>query len=177
MTSLAQLASLLATLGVEGPKHLLVRNLTQRALQIGEGSQFTVFQEYTMGTEGPDMEKLGDVVVKRVKISRFQLNREENLAANEHYRAHLRSLELEILSLCHPVMKAHRNVVNLLGWRCTSNPLIRAVNCDLTFEKTIILIGEPFYRSYSLKLHCVHWPNSSQGCSMLPLSANATCGL
>ena len=40
-----------------------------------------------MSIESLDVEKLGDVVVKRVKISGFHLNGEEDLAANEHYRA------------------------------------------------------------------------------------------
>jgi len=47
LPTLADFTSLLASHGVEGPRHLRYLNIRDSCLEIGQGSQFSVFQEYS----------------------------------------------------------------------------------------------------------------------------------
>ncbi|TPX22622.1 hypothetical protein DIZ76_014499 [Coccidioides immitis] len=110
MSTLSHFTSILSRTRINGPRHLKQFNLKTRAAKIGTGAQFTVFREYHDdfgGTEG--------LVVKRVNVP---LSRENGVsfAAGEDYRLQLRTLELEVRSLCNPVLRNHRNMVHLVAW-------------------------------------------------------------
>ncbi|EEP77690.1 predicted protein [Uncinocarpus reesii 1704] len=109
MSTVSQFTSILAKTGIHGPRHLRQYNLKTRAVKIGNGAQFTVFREYSdfSGNEG--------LVIKRVNVP---LSREEGVsfASGEDYRLQLRTLELEVRSLCNPMLRNHRNIVQLAAW-------------------------------------------------------------
>ncbi|KAF2489531.1 ankyrin [Lophium mytilinum] len=115
-TSLSTFITILSSLDISGPEHLLIRSLKQRAVKIGQGSQFSVF--FDNSPIGEDDGK-GNItqrkgrVVKRVRISKMALSSEEELGFNEQYLQTLRHLELEVLSLG---LLRHRNIVRLLSW-------------------------------------------------------------
>ncbi|KAH0545481.1 hypothetical protein FGG08_000482 [Glutinoglossum americanum] len=114
MTSLSEFTSLLSRLGVDGPRHFK-NPLRMCGVKVGEGSQFTVFKTRSHDL-GADYGTEGDVVMKRVNITRLEIGRNKNLALNPQYRARMRTLELEVLSLCHPNIRGHRNIVSLVAW-------------------------------------------------------------
>lgn len=103
MTGLSELLALLATLGVEGPNRIKNPDLRYLAHYIGEGSQFTVFRH-----------RHRPIVYKRVNV----LPRDGDVAVDQTYLRSLRHIQLEVLSLCHPHLRGHRNIVKLLTWGC-----------------------------------------------------------
>jgi serine/threonine protein kinase len=113
LSSVSQFASILSQTGIHGPRHLQAHNLTRQAVRIGRGTQFTVFRRL------PDLVigEAEDVVIKRVNVA---LSRDESnaksFAASPEYRQQLRALELELLSLCNPRLRGHRNIVHLVAW-------------------------------------------------------------
>lgn len=107
LTTASQFVALLEKLGVYGPQHLRFGNIDSRGSFKfkAEGSQFEVFEEHARK----------DIVMKRI---RRRLLYPEN-TTDDHdqgFRSHLRTLELEIRSLCHPTLRNHPNIVNLLSW-------------------------------------------------------------
>lgn len=117
LSSLSQFANILARTGIHGPRHLKAVNLKNRAVKIGSGTQFTVFKEISQNSDRPGSGFMGNegLVIKRVKLP---LSREagKSLASGTEYRSQLRSLELEILALCNPSIRGHRNIVHLDAW-------------------------------------------------------------
>ena len=117
LSSLSQFANILARTGIHGPRHLKAINLKNRAVKIGNGTQFTVFKEIPQDGSQPRSGFMGNegLVIKRVKLP---LSREagKSLASGNEYRSQLRSLELEILALCNPSIRGHRNIVHLDAW-------------------------------------------------------------
>ena len=109
MSTISQFTSILYRTGVPGPWNLEAINLKRRAIKIGSGSQFTVFREHEqfLGNE--------DLVIKRINIP---LSWEDGKAfpSGSVYRLQLRTLELEILALCNPSLRNHRNIVRLISW-------------------------------------------------------------
>lgn len=110
MSTVAQFTSILASTGIHGPRHLRQYNLKTRAVKIGNGAQFTVFRECEGAFSGNE-----GLVIKRVNVP---LSREEGVsfASGEDYRLNLRTLELEVRSLCNPLLRNHRNMVQLVAW-------------------------------------------------------------
>ena len=104
--NLTDFISVLATLGVDGPRHFNPRNLDAFMNRIGRGAQFDVF-------EGEDHQK--DRVFKRVHRD---LSSDNAAAASkdEGYRSRLRTIQLEISSLCDPRRRNNCNIVDLVGW-------------------------------------------------------------
>ncbi|KAI5839152.1 hypothetical protein DFP73DRAFT_614649 [Morchella snyderi] len=102
MTTFSDLTSILARMGVSGPRHLVGGNLDRVGTVIGKGAQFTVF------VHGTDNSR----VLKRVN----PYNAQASLSKPEQIRTYFRTLELEILALCHPPLREHRNIVDLLEW-------------------------------------------------------------
>ena len=115
MTSLSELVDLLARNGVAMALEKRIANLRDTCIQVGSGSQFAVFRELESET---NILGLKNVVYKRVKITRSELNEEKDMAVNEQYRRGMRHLELEIRALCHERFRTHRNIVHLLAWGC-----------------------------------------------------------
>jgi hypothetical protein len=69
---------------------------------IGYGAQFEVFED-RFGA-------LQDIVIKRVRLNT------PAGSAPPDFRSHLRTLELEIASLCDPIRRSNRNIVDLISW-------------------------------------------------------------
>ncbi|PYI03195.1 hypothetical protein BO78DRAFT_399965 [Aspergillus sclerotiicarbonarius CBS 121057] len=110
MTSVSDFTSILSRTGIHGPRHLQTYNLKRRAVKVGSGAQFTVYKEIAdrfFGNEG--------LVIKRVNVP---LSREgsASFASGSDYRVQLRSLELEVLALCNPMLRDHRNIAKLVAW-------------------------------------------------------------
>lgn len=105
LSTLSQFTTILSTTGVHGPRLLKAANLNTRAEQIGSGSQFTVFKDPVF--EGQ--------VIKRVKVP-LSSRAEQRFAGSIDYRRQLKTLELELLSLCNPKLRSHPNIISLLAW-------------------------------------------------------------
>ena len=117
LSSMSDLLVVLARSGIPGPKDLKAVNLDSRAMQIGSGSQFTVFKSHPSsgGIASKGYADLDGLVVKRVKMTNFRENGED-LVEGHNYRRHLMSLELEIIALCHPGIRKNRNIASLISW-------------------------------------------------------------
>ncbi|KAE9378748.1 ankyrin [Stipitochalara longipes BDJ] len=117
LSSMSDLLVVLAKSGIQGPKDLKVLNLNERGLVIGSGSQFTVFKNHPSagGLSGRGYLDLEGLVVKRAKVTSFREDGQD-LAEGRNYRRHLRSLELEIVALCHPGIRNSRNIASLVAW-------------------------------------------------------------
>ncbi|KAF7175036.1 hypothetical protein CNMCM7691_005504 [Aspergillus felis] len=105
LSTLSQFTALLAQTGIHGPRILKAFNLPTRGTKIGAGKQFTVFTDPIY--EGQ--------VIKRVIVP-LSSKADERFAASNEYRIQLRTLGLEVLSLCNPVLRAHPNITSLLAW-------------------------------------------------------------
>jgi Protein kinase domain len=111
LSSVSHFVGILSRTGINGPRHLKASNLKTRATKIGSGSQFTVFKDKPDGFLADD-----GIVVKRVNVPLSFENGIGTFSQGAEYRTQLRSLELEILSLCNPVLRNHRNIVRLISW-------------------------------------------------------------
>jgi serine/threonine protein kinase len=105
LSTLSQFTALLSQTGIHGPRILKALNLSTGGSKIGSGAQFTVFTD-------PIYERQ---VIKRVNVP-LSSKPEQRFAASTDYRLQLRTLGLEILSLCNPVLRAHPNITSLLAW-------------------------------------------------------------
>ncbi|KAF4770342.1 hypothetical protein HAV15_012800 [Penicillium sp. str.  len=105
LSTLSQFTTILSQTGIHGPRLIRPANLSTRAIKIGSGAQFTVFK-------GPIFEK---EVVKRVNVP-LSNKVEQRFSASIDYRLQLRTLVLEVLSLCNPVLRAHPNITSLVAW-------------------------------------------------------------
>lgn len=105
LSTLSQFTTILSQTGIHGPRLLKAGNLSARATKIGSGAQFTVFKDPIFQGE----------VVKRVNVP-LTSRAEQRFAASNDYRLQLKTLELEILSLCNPVLRAHPNITSLVAW-------------------------------------------------------------
>ena len=98
---------MLARLGVDGRYHFRSPNLDARADKIGRGAQFDVF------TDRHNIQK--DVVFKRVRRELVD-NDAAAASIDEARRSRLRTIQLEISSLCDPRRRNNCNIVDLVGW-------------------------------------------------------------
>lgn len=105
LSTLSQFTTILSQTGIHGPRLIRPANLSTRAIKIGSGAQFTVFKD-------PVFEK---EVVKRVNVP-LSKKVEQRFSASIDYRLQLRTLVLEVLSLCNPVLRAHPNIISLVAW-------------------------------------------------------------
>jgi hypothetical protein len=105
LSTLAQFTAILSQTGIHGPRLLKAANLSTRATKIGSGAQFTVFKDPLFENE----------VVKRVNVPLSSMA-EQRFAASTEYRLQLRTLALEVLSLCNPVIRRHPNITSLVTW-------------------------------------------------------------
>jgi hypothetical protein len=115
VTSLSALATLLTDLGVRGPERFIRTSVAEVSMKIGEGAQFEVFRE---ALSRPGNAFHTNRVIKRVKIAHLTLTEGADLSRNQMYLGTLRSIELEVLSLCRDRLRGHRNIVQLLSWGC-----------------------------------------------------------
>ncbi|KAL9035943.1 MAG: hypothetical protein Q9180_004583 [Flavoplaca navasiana] len=113
--AISRFALLLITLSIEGPCELY-----NTLSHLGTGAQFTVFkQEILYLNCSPDTvvvsQKGRDIVA--IKKPRIQLDERQrlDLSSPVHSRQ-VRHMILEITALCHPNIRDHPNVVNLVAW-------------------------------------------------------------
>lgn len=108
MSTVPELTAHLAQAGLDGPRNIVLPGLDKSpwATKIGLGAQFTVF----LDTRRPDQ----DQVIKRVNVFDTYSDREREQDAN--FRKQLYTIETEILALCHPPLRKHRNIVTLFYW-------------------------------------------------------------
>ncbi|CAI7627275.1 unnamed protein product [Penicillium discolor] len=105
LSTLSQFTTILSQTGTHGPRLIRPANLSTRAIKIGSGAQFTVFKDPVFERE----------VVKRVNVP-LSNKVEQRFSASIDYRLQLRTLVLEVLSLCNPVLRAHPNITSLVAW-------------------------------------------------------------
>ncbi|CAI7642534.1 unnamed protein product [Penicillium pancosmium] len=105
LSTLSQFTAILSQTGIHGPRLLKKINLSTRGIKIGSGAQFTVFKDPSFQGE----------VIKRVNVP-LSNKADQRFAATMDYRLQLRTLCLEVLSLCNPIMRAHPNITSLLAW-------------------------------------------------------------
>ncbi|KAJ5681826.1 uncharacterized protein N7477_001766 [Penicillium maclennaniae] len=105
LSTLSQFTTVLSQTGIHGPRLLKAANLSTRAAKIGSGAQFTVFKDPIFEGE----------VIKRLNVP-LSSRAEQRFAASTEYRLQLKTLELEVLSLCNPVIRGHPNITRLLAW-------------------------------------------------------------
>lgn len=105
LSTLSQFTAILSQTGIHGPRLLKTINLSTRGTKIGAGAQFTVFKDPSFQGE----------VIKRVNVP-LSNKADQRFAATMDYRLQLRTLCLEVLSLCNPIMRAHPNITSLLAW-------------------------------------------------------------
>ncbi|KAJ5951453.1 uncharacterized protein N7479_009866 [Penicillium vulpinum] len=104
LSTLSQFTAILSQTGIHGPRLIRPANLSTRATKIGSGTQFTVFKDPIFERE----------VVKRVNVPLS--NTDQRFSASIDYRLQLRTVVLEVLSLCNPVIRAHPNITSLVAW-------------------------------------------------------------
>lgn len=118
-TIVSEFALILSTLRVPGPADLM----TGRT-RIGSGAQFEVSRQDINGLSGPGPATIASKNEQKtvaVKIPRFRLDK--NLRtdlSSPNVRSQVREMILEITALCHPKLRGHRNIVDLVAWG-TSN--------------------------------------------------------
>ncbi|KUM61169.1 hypothetical protein ACN42_g5937 [Penicillium freii] len=105
LSTLSQFTTILSQTGIHGPRLIRPASLSTRAVKIGSGAQFTVFKDPILERE----------VVKRVNVP-LSNTAEQRFSASIDYRLQLRTLVLEVLSLCNPVLRAHPNITSLVAW-------------------------------------------------------------
>ncbi|KAJ5908339.1 hypothetical protein N7495_001021 [Penicillium taxi] len=105
LSTLSQFATILSQTGIPGPHLLQATNLSKTATKIGNGSQFTVFKHPNFQGQ----------VVKRINVP-LSSRAEQRFAESVGYRSQLKTLELEVLSLCNPILRGHSNITSLLAW-------------------------------------------------------------
>ncbi|KAJ5549742.1 hypothetical protein N7535_002317 [Penicillium sp. DV-2018c] len=105
LSTLAQFTAILSQTGIHGPRLLKAANLSTRATKIGSGAQFTVFKDPLFENE----------VIKRVNVPLSGMA-DQRFSASTDYRLQLRTLALEVLSLCNPIIRGHPNITSLVAW-------------------------------------------------------------
>lgn len=111
MTTIPEFTTLLAQAGLRGPRNIMLPGLDSSswAKKVGAGAQFTVF----LDTRPPLA--LQNTVIKRVNVFDTYNDQQPNLD-DANFRKQLHTIETEILALCHPPLRNHRNIVTLLEW-------------------------------------------------------------
>lgn len=113
--AISKLCLLLSTLRVPGPCQLLIGTLP-----LGQGAQFIVAQRDVTGLPGPETNApvlKNSVDTVAVKTPRLLLRGQKKLdLLGPGVSRQMRNLIIEITALCHPTLRDHRNIVNLLGW-------------------------------------------------------------
>lgn len=113
--AISKLCLLLSTLRVPGPCQLLIGTSP-----LGQGAQFTVVQRDVTGLPGPETNvpvlknSVATVAIKTPKI--FLRGQQKLDFLSPRMSRQMRNLIIEITALCHPGLRDHRNIVDLLGW-------------------------------------------------------------
>lgn len=113
--TISRFALLLSTLSISGPCDLQLPHS-----HLGTGAQFMVFEQEIHGmAKSPDttIAPQNGTFLVAVKIPRFKLDDGRRLdLSNSDYGRQIRHMIIEITALCHPVVRNHPNVVDLIAW-------------------------------------------------------------
>lgn len=106
---------LLSTLRVPGPCDLL-----NEKSPLGLGAQFTVLKQNVNGltdSKAPIPALNDSTEIVAIKKPNFVLNGQTQLdLSSPEVSRQVRNMIIEITALCHPKLRDHRNIVDLLGW-------------------------------------------------------------
>lgn len=110
MTTIPEFTAHLVRGGLDGPHNIVLPGLDKStwAKRIGAGAQFTVFVD----TRRPDQDR----VIKRVNVFDTYGSQQQKREEDANFRKQLYTIETEILALCHPPLRRHRNIVTLFAW-------------------------------------------------------------
>lgn len=118
-TIVSEFALILSTLRVPGPADLMMGKTA-----IGCGAQFAVSRQDINGLSGPGPTSVASHNEQKtvaVKIPHFRLDKNlRSDLSSPKVRSQVREMILEITALCHPRLRGHRNIVDLMAWG-TSN--------------------------------------------------------
>lgn len=117
LSTIYQFVGILSRTGISGPRHLKSSNIKSRGMKkIGSGTQFTVFKD-NLDVFGKPVGFVSNegLVIKRVNVP-LSIEEGGTFAQGTEYRKQLKSLELEVLALCSPAMRNHRNIVRMVAW-------------------------------------------------------------
>lgn len=113
--ALSKFSLLLSTLRVPGPCALL-----EGKSPLGTGAQFAVFEQDVIGLADskvpvPTQNDRRDTIA--VKTPRFALDSDQELdLSSAEVSRQVRNMVIEITALCHPKLRDHPNIVDLLTW-------------------------------------------------------------
>ena len=114
-TAISRFSFLLSTLRVPGPLDLLSGKFF-----LGSGSQFAVFKQDVNGLAGSKTAttvSINSLQIAAVKTPNFILDGKEQLdLSSPEVSRQVRNMIIEITALCHPSLRDHQNIVDLLGW-------------------------------------------------------------
>ncbi|KAL9614266.1 MAG: hypothetical protein Q9167_001222 [Letrouitia subvulpina] len=100
---------------VNGPCQLLDKNS-----ELGNGSQFRVFKQLVIGLDYEACYRavpINSHGVAAIKIPRFVFSDQQRLdLSSSEVSRQVRHMIIEITALCHPRLRDHPNIVDLLGW-------------------------------------------------------------
>src|SRR6266487_2113311 len=140
----------LKSMSVKGPL-----GLTNHLLQdffIAHGAQFSVYRNSIAGMGSESRWNLRPVAVKRCLIQPGP-NKRLNLAADESKRQ-VHDMYLEVLSLQHPNLKFHRNIIDLIGWSVDEGyDAMPLLIMELALDNLANFLGEHHNLSLDIKQH------------------------
>ena len=114
-TIISEFALLLTSLQVPGPS-----NLFRDSNLLGVGAHFTVFKQDIFAFanfQANDPARQNSYQAAAVKMPNFMLDAEQKLDLSDFKNSRqVSSMMLEITALCHPSLRKHPNLVNLLAW-------------------------------------------------------------
>lgn len=114
-TIISEFALLLTSLQVPGPCDLF-----SDSSLLGVGAHFTVFKQDICAFanfQANDPARQNSYEAAAVKMPNFMLDTEQKLDLSDSKNSRqVRSMMLEITALCHPSLRKHPNLVNLLAW-------------------------------------------------------------
>ena len=111
----SEFAALLTTLQVPGPSDLF-----RDSTLLGVGAHFTVFEQDIVAYsdfQAEDPSRQNSVQAAAVKMPNFMLDMDQKLDMSDNKNSRqIRSMMLEITALCHPKLRKHPNLVDLMAW-------------------------------------------------------------
>ena len=166
-TIISEFALLLTTLQVPGPSDLFFdSNL------LGVGAHFTVFKQDIAAVadfRANNPSHSNSYQTAAVKMPNFMLDAEQKLDLSEFKNSRqVRSMMLEITALCHPSLRKHPNIVDLMAWGSSTRdwqevPFIalEIANMDLASflrDRNEVSIDEKHYLAHDIAcgLDAVH---------------------
>ena len=161
--AISRLCLLLSILRVPGPCHL-----TSGISLLGQGAQFSVVQRDVVGLPGPETSApvlkncVDTVAVKTPKL--FLCDQQKLDLLSPEVSRQMRNLIIEITALCHPRLRDHRNIVDLLGWGTSSEDDQQVP--FLALEVANNTLAGFLHESRIIPVSLRHWLSLDIGCGL-----------